>query len=447
MEDLAQQFEQHWKQHKFPAKNVGILLALSGGKDSMALAFLLKQLGYSFAIAHCNFQLRGDDSLQDEAHVLAWAQKNNITCHHIRFDTQTSITEFKMGLQETARKLRYDWFAQLCNEHHYAAIATAHHANDNAETLLINLCKGTGIAGMHGIPVHNKNIIRPLLFASRIDIDTFVQEHQIPFREDASNASNKYLRNAVRHQVIPVLNELFSNAVEKINESIHRLQQVEAIYLAAIEQEKKKLIEQRGTDFYLSIPLLKKRIAWESICYEICSKYGFSAQQNTAIIKLLDSSSGHYIDSPTHRILRDRQFLIITTKSEIKSEHLLIDQIPCQIETEEGKFSFSVIDATAINNINDTHTAFVDTTCIKLPLLLRKWRTGDYFYPLGMGMKKKKISRYFIDQKMPLHHKDKIWIIEQDKQIVWLAGYRLDERCKIKPSSKQALRIAFTPNK
>lgn len=447
MEDLAQQFEQYWKKHQFPAKDASILLALSGGKDSMALAFLLKQLGQPFAIAHCNFQLRGDDSLQDEAHVLAWAQKHQIICHHIRFDTQASMSELGMGLQETARKLRYDWFAQLCTAHQYAAIATAHHANDNAETLLINLCKGTGIAGMHGIPVRNNNIIRPLLFASRTQIDAFVAKQQIPYREDVSNASNKYLRNAVRHQVIPVLNELFPNVVEKINESIHRLQQVETIYLAAIEQEKKKLIEQRGADYYISIPLLKKRIAWESICYEIATQYGFTAQQNNGIIKLLDSTTGHYIDSATHRILRDRQFLIITKKEEKKSEHILIEQFPCEIETTEGKFTCTIQDATTIKMNPNPYIAFIDMDRTCLPLLLRKWRTGDYFYPLGMGMKKKKISRYFIDQKIPLHQKDKIWVLEQDKQIVWLAGHRLDERNKIKPSSTKALKIEFTPNK
>ena len=446
MEDLVQQFEQHWQQHLFPSTKATILLALSGGKDSMALAFLLKQSGHPFAIAHCNFQLRGEDSLQDEAHVLAWAQKNNITCHHIRFDTQASMTEFKMSLQETARKLRYDWFAQLCDEYQYAAIATAHHANDNAETLLMNLCKGTGIAGMHGIPVQNKNIIRPLLFASRIQIDAWVAQNQIPYREDASNASDKYLRNAVRHQVIPVLSELFPQAIHKINESIQRIEQVEAIYLAAIEQAKKKLIEQRGADLYISIPLLKKQISWETICYEIVTKFGFTALQNVGIIKLLESASGHYIDSATHRILRDRQFLIITTKTNSESEHLLIEQIPCQVETTEGRFSFTMLENAASYISNDPHIAFVDAARISLPLQLRKWRQGDYFYPLGMGMKKKKISRYFIDQKIPLHDKEKIWILEQNKQIVWLAGYRLDERCKIKSTSQQIVKIVFTPN-
>jgi len=446
MEDVAQQFDQYWQQRKFPAKDVRILLAVSGGKDSMALAFLLNHLGYSFSIAHCNYQLRGEDSFHDELHVLAWAEKHKIICHHIRFDTQASMTEFKMGLQETARKLRYDWFAQLCNEYQYAAIATAHHANDNAETLLMNLCKGTGIAGMHGIRAKNKNIIRPLLFASRAQIDELVVKNQIPYREDASNASDKYLRNAVRHQVIPVLSDLFPQSVHKINESIQRIEQVEAIYLAAIEQTKKKLIEQRGADLYISIPLLKKQISWETICYEIVTKYGFTALQNVGIIKLLESASGRYIDSATHRILRDRQFLIITKKTDLESEHLLITQIPYQVETAEGTFIFTLLENAASHISNDTHIALIDAASIRLPLQLRKWRQGDYFYPLGMGMKKKKISRYFIDQKIPLHDKEKIWILEQNKQIVWLAGYRLDERCKIKATSKQIVKIVFTPN-
>ena len=444
MDDFLNKFDLHWKANQFPNKNEKILVALSGGKDSMALATLLQQQGYSIAIAHCNYQLRDTASNLDEQLVADWATQQNVGQHLLRFDTKNKMKELKMSLQETARTLRYNWFQSLCKEHKYTAIATAHHANDNAETLLINLCKGTGISGLHGIPVRNENIIRPFLFATRQEIDQYVSLHKVPFREDESNAGTQYLRNAVRHNVIPALNELFPNLVDRLYETTQRIKQVEMIYNEAIKREQKKLIEKRGLDEYIPIVKLKKQAGFEAICYEIFSTYHFSAAQIPEIIKLMNSESGRFISSTTHKVVKDRNFLIITSNSSCDSELILIQSEQALIETAEGQFAVKLIEPLNVLNA-PAHTAFIDAESITFPLILRRWKTADYFYPLGMGLKKKKLSRFFIDQKIPLHEKNKIWIVESGRKIVWVSGLRLDERFKINSHTKKVLQITFLP--
>ena len=444
MDDFLNKFDLHWKSNQFPNKNEKILVALSGGKDSMALATLLQQQGYSIAIAHCNYQLRDTASNLDEQLVIDWATQENVSQHLVRFDTKNKMKELKMSLQETARTLRYTWFQSLCKEHKYTAIATAHHANDNAETLLINLCKGTGISGLHGIPVRNENVIRPILFATRQEIDQYVSLHKVPFREDESNAGTQYLRNAVRHNIIPALNELFPNLVDRLYETTQRIKQVEMIYNEAIKREQKKLIEKRGLDEYIPIVKLKKQAGFEAICYEIFCTYNFSAAQIPEIIKLMNSESGRFISSTTHKVIKDRKFLIITSNSSCDSELIIIQSEQALIETAEGQFAVKLIEPLNVLNA-PAHTAFIDAESITFPLILRRWKTADYFYPLGMGLKKKKLSRFFIDQKIPLHEKNKIWIVESGRKIVWVSGLRLDERFKINSHTKKVLQITFLP--
>lgn len=442
--EFISRFEQYWSTNKFPPKNNTILVAVSGGKDSMCLAYLLHQLEYSIAVAHCNFQLRAQESDLDEKLVKQWTAEQGIQCHVIRFDTNKEMENGKTGIQETARNLRYEWFKSLCTEHHYAAIATAHHANDNAETLIMNLCKGTGIAGLHGILPNNNNIIRPLLFADSKDITQFVEANNIPFRDDASNTSDKYLRNAVRHKIIPELQNLFPNVVQQINDTISRIRQSEIVYRQSIDKELKKMIERRGKDYYVPILKLQKHTAQEAICYEIFTQFGFRSSQIIEIIKLMTSASGKYIQSDTHKVIHNRQFLIITQNTTEESDLLLVDHVPMTISVENGEFSFSIVNNIDLKSATE-HTAFINFDSISLPLVIRKKRIGDYFYPLGMGMKKKKVSRYLIDQKVPIHLKEQVWIVENDKKIVWLSGFRLDERFKIKDNTKKMLQIQFLP--
>lgn len=442
--DLEKKVHHYWLKNGFPGKNQTVLVAVSSGRDSMALATLLHESGSSIALAHCNFQLRGSESDLDQQLVEDWAQAKGIRLHTIAFDTRKAMEEQHTGVQETARRLRYDWFYTLVREFGYAAVATAHHAQDNAETLLINFCKGTGMAGLHGIPVKNGAVIRPLLSATREEINTFVAEKQIPFREDASNASVQYLRNAVRHQVLPVLESVFPHIVSRLSENIFRFTQAEDIYRQAIAGKVKKLVEQRGADFYIPILKLSKETALETICFELLAPFGFTPAQVPEVLKLLQSESGHYVSSTTHRLIRNRMFLVITTQRTEDTDLILIDQLPASLSTSEAVFTFRTASFHNSPPAHAAHEASLDLDKIQLPLVLRRWRTGDYFYPLGMGMKKKKLSRFLIDQKVPLHQKERLWVLESNQKIVWIAGMRIDERFKLTDASKNVLQIKMT---
>jgi tRNA(Ile)-lysidine synthase len=363
---------------------------------------------------------------------------NGITFHNTKFNTKEASAEWKKGTQETARILRYEWLEMIRSENKYSKITTAHHANDNVETLLMNLFKGTGISGLHGIPVMNNHIIRPLLFAQKEDLQAYAQDNNISYRDDASNATDAYLRNAVRLHIIPAVKEWFPTAVQNVSESIEHFAQAELLYNKAIEQEKKKLIEQRGQDIYIPVRKLEKCVPLETICYELFAPYGFSGTQVPQILSLLHSETGHYVSSATHNVIRNRDFLIITNIHTEETGLLVIEGAPCKVETAKYAFSFSIAEKPE-KIPTDSTIACLDMDKIEFPVILRKWKTGDYFYPLGMGMKKKKLSNFFIDNKVPLHEKEQLWVLECTKRIAWIGGMRLDERFKIKDNTKRVL--------
>ena len=438
--DLLAEFKANWKYKAFATEDQKVLLAVSGGMDSMVMAHLFLRSGISFGIAHCNFQLRGDDAEKDQHHVQSWAAENNIPFHTTRFNTQETADTWKKGIQETARILRYEWLDEIRVANGYKHLATAHHANDNAETLLINLFKGTGISGLHGIPEKTDTLIRPLLFAHRQDILSYASQQNVPFREDVSNSSDKYLRNAVRLNIIPVAEKYFPAVVAQLNDSIHRFAQVEELYIEAVNAKLKKLVDKRGSDLYIPVLKFLKAKPLEAIAYELFRQYGFTAAQIPHIIELTESDSGHFMESASHKVIKDRDFLIITTRATADTDFITIDGVPCTIEAGKHHFHFSLAkNSGAIPT--SPHIAYIDASKITFPLILRKWRVGDYFYPLGMGMKKKKLSRFFIDQKLPLHEKDHVWVLECQKRIVWIAGMRLDERFKLKPASHKVLKV------
>jgi tRNA(Ile)-lysidine synthase len=295
------------------------------------------------------------------------------------------------------------------------------------------------MAGLHAIPLRNGRIIRPLLFAGRDQIAAYAAEQQIPYREDSSNASTKYLRNAVRHKVLPVLEELFPAVVQRLNENIQRFSQAEQIYNKAIDLERKKLLEQRGADWYVPVLKLQQRQPLETICYELFQAFGFTAAQTPHILALLQAESGHFISSPTHRVIRDRKFLIVTAQKTEDTSFLLIDKVPVTLAAgAHHQFHFKT--TTRPEQLpTAADTAVIDLDTISFPLILRRWRTGDYFYPIGMGMKKKKVSKLMADAKMPLHRKEQVWVLECNKRIIWIAGMRMDERFKVKDQTTQVL--------
>jgi tRNA(Ile)-lysidine synthase len=419
-----------------------LLLAVSGGIDSVVLCELCHQTDFDFAIAHCNFQLRGDESNRDENFVKQLAQKYNKEIFIKKIETEKYAAENKVSIQVAARDLRYEWFHEIVNAEstvHY--ILTAHHLDDNIETVLMNFFKGTGIAGLHGILPKQGKIIRPLLFASKEELKKFAVDNNLQWVEDSSNKSDKYARNYFRHQVIPLVEEIYPGAIHNLSANIERFREAETLYYQSISLHKKKLLQQKGNEIHIPLLKLKKSEPLRTIIYEIIKDYHFSPNQIEEIINLLDSESGKYIQSSSHRIIKNRNWLIISPNNLKEAENILIDEIGSwQLE-----FAKLHLDIRSSENykLQITNTiAQLDADKVKFPLLLRKWKQGDYFYPLGMK-KKKKVARFLIDNKLSQTDKEKIRVIEMNKKIIWIAGMRIDDRFKITPQTKNVLLIQF----
>jgi tRNA(Ile)-lysidine synthase len=458
---LLQQFIKNIEQQNLFQKNDYLLLAVSGGADSVALCELCFQAGFHFEIAHCNFQLRGEESERDEKFVRGLAGKYAAKVFVKKFATQKYAEENKVSIQVAARELRYEWFAELLSDKQiipslnesaislsgHKVILTAHHANDNIETLLMNFFKGTGIKGLQGILPKQGKIIRPLLFAKKEEIFTFIKENSLEFIEDSSNSSDKYTRNYFRHQLIPSVEKVFPKAEENLINNIERFKEIEVLYQQSIDLHKKKLLEQKRNEIHIPVLKLLKSKPLKTIVYEIIKGYDFTAHQTDEVIHLLSSESGKYISSSTHRIIKNRNWLIITPLSILEAAHILINETDKKINFEAGELKIKIDDPVAIGFINQkipssSFIATLDAKKITFPLLLRKWKQGDYFYPLGMPGKKK-LSKFFIDQKMSLIEKDKTWVIESNNRIIWIVGKRIDDRFKITDKTKKILSIHF----
>jgi tRNA(Ile)-lysidine synthase len=438
---LLEKFKENIKQqHLFQPKDK-LLLAVSGGVDSVVLCELCKQCGFDFVIAHCNFKLRGTDSTRDEKFVAALAQKYDVPFSTITFDTNAIAAKEKKSIEETARYLRYKWFDELRIQNSYAFVVTAHHADDNIETVLMNFFRGTGIKGLHGILPKQNKIVRPLLFANKKELLVFATENKLEFVTDYTNAQNDFTRNYFRNELIPAVQKVFPAANENILKNINRFGEAEQLYNEAIEMYKKKLLELKGNEIHIPVLKLQKVTPLATIVYEIIKDYNFTAHQTEEVIGLLQSASGKYIASASHRIIRNRKWLIISPNQTKAANNILIEENNTAITFENGELQIEKC-ASLSTMGNEPSTALLDTAEIKFPLLLRKWKQGDYFYPLGM-QKKKKISRFFIDQKLSLTQKENAWIIESNKKIVWVIGMRIDDRFKITDKTKNVIQIAF----
>lgn len=440
MHPLSDIFQQHTRSRNWLVNGESVLLALSGGPDSMVMAQLFLELGCPLIAGHCNYRLRGAEADADEQLVADWCRQNAVPFYNTAFDTETIAADWKKSIQETARILRYEWLDQVRIARGCKWIATAHHADDNVETMLMHLFKGTGIAGMHGIPEQNGSIIRPLLFATKEQLLAFAADTGIVYREDASNEKNIYARNAIRNRVIPVIEEFFPGAVRQMQETIGRLGQAEILYREAFEARRKKLMEQRGKDWYIPVLKLRQARPLETIAYELFAPYGFSPAQTEQVLHLLDAESGRAVASATHRVIRHRDFLVLTATAPEETDILLVEALPAVLHTPEGAFHFREEDKPA-RLPDDKWTACLDISELRFPLVLRRPRTGDYFYPLGMARKKKKLSRFLIDQKLGQHEKEKIWVLESGGRIAWIAGLRPDERFRVRDATQKILKV------
>jgi tRNA(Ile)-lysidine synthase len=466
---LLQQFQQHIILNQLFSPNDTLLLAVSGGIDSVVLCELCKQAGYKFIIAHCNFKLRGAECERDAAFVQQLALRYNVPVHIKEFDTAAYAEKSKLSIQEAARELRYNWFTELLGRetanvkrqiesredegaathspltthHSPTCLLTAHHLDDNIETMLMHFFRGTGIHGLRGMLPKQAHIVRPLLFARRQEIKQFAEENNLTWVEDSSNASDKYSRNYFRHQLIPLVQKIYPEAENNLANNLRRFADMEELYEQAVVQHKKKLLEQKGEEVHISVLKLKKAQPLNAIVYEIIKTYGFSSAQVDEVIKLLDSESGRYVQSATHRIIKNRRWLIVAPAQSEQAQNLVIDEDENKVVFENGELVFEQLNGKNVQVINDAAIALIDKGQLQFPLLLRKWKKGDYFYPLGLK-KKKKLARFFIDQKLSLTDKEKVWVLESNKKILWVVGLRIDDRFKLTEATKQVLKIKLT---
>lgn len=439
--------QQEWRYAK-------VILAVSGGSDSMCMAQLFaaaKQYfakspygpaGFDFVIAHCNFQLRGQDSAEDAELVKKWATLNEVPYYQNTFDTAGIVAE-EGNVQLVARRLRYEWFEALRKELSFDYIATAHHQLDSVETLLMNFFKGTGIEGLHGILPAKGRIIRPLLTFNKTELAAYAGQEKIDWREDASNQKTDYLRNKVRLELLPAIENIFPNAVHSIYQNSLRFGEVEQLYKQSIQRYRKKLLEQRGKDLYIPLRKLIHCQPLATIVYELLKPFGLGPNQLPDALQLMNSDSGRYINFEHYRLLKDRNFFIITPITADHSENILIETPGMLIEREQFTLQSKRVHELPKPAQIGASDAYIDARLLSFPLLLRPWRMGDYLYPIGMGMKKKKIKKLLIDLKIPQHEKEQVWVIESNKKIVWVCGIRSDERFKVGPATKDILHLHF----
>jgi tRNA(Ile)-lysidine synthase len=443
---MLQKFKQYIKQHHLFTPKDKLLIAVSGGVDSVLLCDLCQQAGYDFAIAHCNFKLRAEESERDEGFVQSLAAKYGVQFFVTHFETQEFATQQKIGIQEAARNLRYDWFKAVAKQHHFTCVLTAHHADDSIETLLMNFFKGTGIKGLHGIlPKENLSyhLVRPLLFAKKNEILDAAKSLQLSFVEDSSNSSNKYTRNYFRNELIPALQKVYPTVQDNLLSNIERFAAVEILYQQAIDAHKKKLIEFKGEEIHIPILKLKKVHPLSTIFFEIIKQYGFTSHQTNEAIALLDSETGRYLKSNTHTIIKNRKWLIIAPINTQIASTILIEKGIDAIDFTGGKLIVKKLNTPSEIQAEKLN-AQLDAALIVFPLLLRKWKQGDYFYPLGMKHKKK-LSRFFIDQKLSIADKEKVWLIESNKKIIWILGLRIDDRFKVTPKTTSVINFIYEP--
>ena len=429
------------------SKKDRLLLAVSGGVDSVVLVDFAAAADLDFGIAHANFQLRGAESERDEIFVQQLALKYNKPFFVKKMDTLRYAENEKISIQVAARNLRYNWFRTLIG--HEAStfrwLVTAHHLDDQIETMLMHFFRGTGISGMTGIPEKKENLIRPLLCFSKISLQTYAKQQNLQWVEDSSNAMDDYTRNYFRNQLIPSVASVFPDVLQNLEKNLQRFSEADQLYRQAVALQKKKLVKPVGSEFHIPVLLLKKTIPLRTMVFEIIREFHFSAAQTDDVIHLLESENGKYVSSGTHRIIKNRSWLIIAALEDKGVLHLVIEENDTLVDYPEGRLHWTKKPAKHPEiPAKDKDKAFLDAGKIHFPLILRKWKTGDYFYPLGMK-KKKKLARFFIDQKLSKTAKEKVWVLVMGDQIVWVPGQRIDDRFGIKSSTTEILQISMEP--
>lgn len=435
---MKEQIQQYIIQHQLLSEEKPVVVGISGGADSVALLHILVSLGYKCIAAHCNFNLRGDESFRDEQFTIDFTKRLQVPLCKISFETNKYAQENRLSVEMAARELRYRWFEELLNTYDADAVAVAHHRDDSVETLLINLTRGSGLTGLTGIKPKNGNVVRPLLCVSREDIYAYIENNGLEYVTDSSNSSDIYTRNFIRLKVIPLLEEINPSVKASLARTANHLYDASLIYNHSIEEARKVIIQNNR----LSISALLSFPAPATILYEMLKPYGFSRTVCESIFTVLEKDSGKIFYSSTHRLLKDRSDLLIDVLSGEDNRAYLINleddnvDLPVELKPE------IVVIKEDYQIEKDKKFAYFDFDKLSFPLVLRHWQEGDWFVPFGMKGKKK-ISDYFNDKKFSLFDKEKTWLLCSGQDVIWIVGERTDNRYRIEKTTKRVLKLKF----
>ncbi len=434
---MLSRFLEFSENEKLFTRGSRLLLAVSGGIDSMVMAWLFREAGIEHSIAHCNFSLRGDESDGDEEFVASYARSNTIPFCHSRFDTLSYAAARKVSVQMAARELRYDWFRSLIRSENFDAVAVAHNLNDNVETFLINLSRGTGLNGLTGMSPHTGDIIRPLLFATREEISSFAAGKGIVFREDRSNAEVKYIRNRIRHRVIPEMEKVNPGILQAVTDTMKHLSSASVIFEMYLSQVSEKIFSTSGDTTIVDISGLTGLHPLEPHIFGLFRPYGLSPKQIEEVISLLRSATGKSVYTATHRLLNDRGRIVITRReAEVPAGYTFnsVDEIRIS-----GLFSALRITEMSDYVLSASHlTASLDLDRVTFPVTVRHWEPGDRFMPLGMKQMKK-ISDFLTDIKVPATKKEQALLLLTGSDVMWVMGYRIDDRFRVRSETGRIL--------
>eukprot|EP01133_Synstelium_polycarpum_P003291 gene3291-3745_t len=431
----VERFQDYVLKNSLLSKQSRVLLAVSGGKDSVLMSHLFKRAGYHFGIAHCNFNLRKEESERDEAFVRRLAATLEVPFYLSSFETAAYAAAQKVSTQMAARTLRYEWFENCRQQEGYDLIAVAHHQNDALETVLLNLTRGTGIAGLHGIRPRRDKLIRPILFLSAAEIEEIIRSEDFSYVEDSSNHADKYARNKIRLKVIPQLKAINPGLEQTFEHNIRRFAETEQVLNQVVQALRETLLQERGGHVFISLDKIRALDPRQLLFAELIKPYGFSENQAMDILQSLNGQSGASFYADTYRITLDREELIVS--AILPRDYGGVNIHPEDQQVSMGKYQIEISGSTAVRFEKVKEKAFIDAGKLIYPLILRNWEQGDHFMPLGMN-RYKKLSDFFIDEKVPLPLKEQIPVlINGNGEIVWIAGWRQDNRYKVSPATKK----------